>query len=96
MVEGSDLYGDGVNVAARLEALADPGGVLVSQTVFNHVNGKTKLRFEYLGERSLKNMAEPVRVRQGIGPHRCYSGDCNDQGRHFIQPSIAVLPFNNM
>jgi adenylate cyclase len=68
MVEGSDLYGDGVNVAARLQAGADAGGVFVSQTVFNHVNGKTKLSFEYLGERSLKNMAEPVRVYRALGP----------------------------
>src|SRR4029077_10717358 len=50
MVEGSDLYGDGVNIAARLEALAEPGGVYVSQTVFSHVRGKVKLGFKDLGE----------------------------------------------
>src|SRR5215475_7377227 len=52
MVEGGDLYGDGVNIAARLEALADAGSVFISQTVFSHVKGKTKLDFEDLGERS--------------------------------------------
>ena len=62
MVEGSDLYGDGVNIAARLEALADPGSVFISQTVFSHVRGKVELDFEDLGERKLKNIAEPVRV----------------------------------
>ena len=62
MVEGSDLYGDGVNVAARLEALADPGSVVISGTVFNHVRGKVKFGFEDLGERQLKNIAEPVHV----------------------------------
>src|SRR5882724_10558170 len=62
MVEGSDLYGDGVNIAARLEALAEPGSVLVSHTVFSHVKGKSKLAFEDLGEQKLKNMAEPVRL----------------------------------
>src|SRR6185369_14096115 len=62
MVEGQDLYGDGVNIAARLEALADAGSVFISQTVFSHVNGKADLDFEDLGERGLKNMADPVRV----------------------------------
>jgi adenylate cyclase len=62
LVEGGDLYGDGVNIAARLEALAEPGCVFVSHTVFSHVRGKTALGFEELGERSLKNIAEPVRI----------------------------------
>jgi class 3 adenylate cyclase len=56
------LYGDGVNIAARLEALADPGSVVFSRTVFNHVRGKVKLGFDDLGERQLKNIAEPVRI----------------------------------
>src|SRR5690242_8709151 len=68
MVEGTDLYGDGVNIASRLEALADPGGVLVSQTVFAHVRGKVGLAFDDLGEQSLKNMTDPVRVYQISGP----------------------------
>ena len=62
MVEGSDLYGDGVNIAARLETLAEPGTVYVSQTVFNHVRTKVSLKFEDIGEQNLKNMPEPVRV----------------------------------
>src|SRR5215467_6225932 len=73
IVEGSDLYGDGVNIAARLEALAEPGSVYVSQAVFSHVRGKAALGFEDLGERLFKNMAEPVRVyrvqrRDGSAP----------------------------
>jgi len=96
MVEGSDLYGDGVNVAARLEAVADAGGVFVSQTVFNHVNGKTKLRFEYLGERSLKNMAEPVRVHRALGPIAAAQEIATTKVGISSKPSIAVLPFNNM
>jgi len=55
MVEGNDIYGDGVNIAARLEAIAEPGSVFVSRTVFNHVRGKVRLGFEDLGSRALKN-----------------------------------------
>src|SRR5215468_1285752 len=62
VVEGGDLYGDGVNIAARLEALADPGSIIVSRTVFDHVRGKVKLGFDNLGEQRLKNIAEPVRI----------------------------------
>ena len=96
MVEGSDLYGDGVNIAARLEALAQPGSVFVSQTVFSHVKGKIKLDFEDLGEQKLKNIAEPVRfyrVHGGIAP----ADEFEARGPvKTSKPSIAVLPFINM
>ncbi len=62
MIEGEDLYGDGVNVAARLEAEAEPGGVCVSEAVVSQVTGKADVDFDYLGERRLKNISEPVRV----------------------------------
>jgi class 3 adenylate cyclase len=62
--EDGDLYGDGVNVAARLEQLADPGGVLVSGTAYDQLKGKVRLPLEFTGTRRLKNMAEPVRVYQ--------------------------------
>ncbi len=62
IVEGDDIYGDGVNVAARLERLCEPGGVCVSRNVFNQVKGKLDLTFEHLGERGVKNIAEPVTV----------------------------------
>lgn len=62
IVEGDDLYGDGVNIAARLESLAEPGGICVSRTVFNHVKNKVALDFEDLGDHKVKNIAEPVRV----------------------------------
>lgn len=96
IVEGSDLYGDGVNIAARLEALAQPGSVFVSQTVFSHVKGKIKLDFEDLGEQKLKNIAEPVRVYRvhgGIAP----ASEPEARGPvKTSKPSIAVLPFTNM
>src|SRR5262244_3319544 len=62
MVEGSDLYGNGVNVAARLEALAEPGGILVSGTVFDYVRSKVRVGFDDLGTQKLKNISEPVRA----------------------------------
>jgi TolB-like protein/class 3 adenylate cyclase/rhodanese-related sulfurtransferase len=62
IVEGDDIHGDGVNVAARLEGLAEPGGICASRTVINHVKGKVELNFEDLGDQEVKNIAEPVRV----------------------------------
>src|SRR5215831_17176838 len=63
IVEGSDLYGDGVNIAVRIESLAEPGSTYISQTVFDHVRGKVRIGFEDLGEKDLKNMAaHPPRI----------------------------------
>ena len=94
IVEGSDLYGDGVNIAARLEAFADPGSVIVSRTVFNHVRGKVKLRFDDLGDQQLKNIAELVRI------YRLHSDGETAMAQPALalpdKPSIAVLPFSNM
>jgi adenylate cyclase len=64
IVEGGDIYGDGVNVAARLESLAEPGGICVGRNVFDHVKSKLPLNFKHLGEREVKNIAEPVSVYQ--------------------------------
>ncbi len=98
IVEGPDIYGDGVNLAARLEGLAEPGGICVSRTVFKHVKGKVDLIFEDLGERQVKNIPEPVRV------YRVISGTStalSHTSPHSVppiaaKPSIAVLPFVNM
>jgi adenylate cyclase len=103
IVEGSDIYGDGVNVAARLEALADPGGICVSGTVFDSVKGKVGLDFADLGEQQVKNIEQPVRVYR-IAPD---SGTEVGEAAHSFagstavlplpdKPSIAVLPFTNM
>ncbi len=62
IVDGNDIYGDGVNVAARLESLAEPGGICVSGTAFDHVVNKADVGFASLGEQRLKNIADPVRV----------------------------------
>src|SRR5690348_8892833 len=62
IAEGGDIFGDGVNVAARLEALAEPGGICVSRTVRDHIRDKLAYPFEDRGEQSVKNIARPVRV----------------------------------
>jgi class 3 adenylate cyclase len=62
MVDGEQIYGDGVNIAARLESLADAGGVCISGTVHEHIKNKMSLQYEDLGEQAVKNIAEPVRV----------------------------------
>ena len=62
MVEGEQIYGDGVNVAARLESLAEPGGICISDVVHSQVRTKLALRYQNLGEQHVKNIAEPVRV----------------------------------
>jgi adenylate cyclase len=62
IVDRNDIYGDGVNVAARLETLAEPGGICVSGTVFDAIGSKLELRFDYLGEKSVKNIRQPIRA----------------------------------
>ena len=62
VVEGDDLMGDGVNVAARLEQLCEPGGVLVSGTAFDHLQGRLGMPLEFTGEQQVKNIARPVRA----------------------------------
>jgi TolB-like protein len=91
LVEGSDLYGDGVNVAARLQALAEPGTICISGKVREEVQGKLELSMEDRGDVALKNMPRPVRVFQ-ISP----SHVPNVAPPLPTKPSIAVLPFVNM
>ncbi len=100
---GADIYGDGVNIAARLETLAEAGGVFISGTVFDHVRNKVALEFEDLGERQVKNIPEPLRVyRLVVGTTqevRSVSTFETEIGLDFSipdTPSIAVLPFTVM
>ena len=100
--DDSDIYGDGVNVAARLEALAEPGGILVSRNVHDQVRDKLSFGFEDLGEQSVKNIARP------IGVHRVSLAEsvtetavkskaaAKPELAASQRPSIAVLPFANM
>src|SRR6184192_620183 len=90
VVEGEKIYGDGVNIAARLEGLADAGGICISGIVYDQVETKLALGYEYLGEQTVKNIAKPVqvyRVQMEVGASTPIAPD---------KPSIAVLPFVNM
>jgi adenylate cyclase len=97
ILDGDDIYGDGVNIAARLEALAEPGEILVSEVVMQQVGGRAAVRFEDLGEPRLKNIAQTVRV------FRIVPVSAEPQGLEqapFRQRqerlAIAVLPFDNV
>ena len=98
IVEGDDLYGDGVNIAARIEALADAGGVFVSNTVHDHVRDRLPFVFEDLGEQQVKNIARPVRVYRvrDAGAAKSPSAPAPPALPLPDKPSIAVLPFANM
>ncbi len=103
IVEGDDIHGDGVNIAARLEGLADPQGICLSSDAYRQVKGKLDARFEDLGERRVKNISEPLRVyRLIVGTEqedRSESAFDADIGLDFSvpdYPSIAVLPFTIM
>jgi TolB-like protein/class 3 adenylate cyclase len=97
IVEGDDLYGDGVNIAARVEALADAGGVFVSNTVHDQVRDRLPFVFEDLGEQQVKNITRPVRVyrvRDAVAMSPSAPGSAPLPLPD--KPSIAVLPFANM
>jgi len=98
IVEGGDIHGDGVNIAARLEGLAEPGGICLSDETYRQVRGKVKAEFEDLGEQKLKNVAEPVRVYRVAGYSADATGARPTRGLPAPpdKPSIAVLPFTNL
>ena len=99
IIEGRDLYGDGVNIAARLEGLAEPGGICISQTVLNHARGKIAFEVEDLGEKALKNIAKPIhayRVLLNSSREPMMSRTHDPALALPDKPSIAVLPFLNM
>src|SRR6266480_1582720 len=93
IIEGEDIFGDGVNVAARLEESAPVGGIAVSQSVRDHVGKRLHLIFEDIGERRLKNIETPIRV-YSIAVDRPSGDGAASAGQE--RPSIAVLPFVNM
>jgi adenylate cyclase len=106
IVEGSQIYGDGVNIAARLEALAEAGGICISGTVYDQIENKLELGYEYQGEQTVKNIARPVRVYR-VQPEAEATAIAQGGGDVSSslpspalplpgKPSIIVLPFANM
>jgi len=93
IIDGADIWGDGVNVASRLEALAEPGGICVSGRVQEDVHGSIEIGFEDIGEQQLKNIARLVRVYR---VRLKGAAKATPALHHAAKPSIAVLPFNNM
>ncbi len=100
LVEGERIYGDGVNIAARLESLADGGGICISGTVYDQVKNKLSLGYEYQGEQTVKNITDPLRVYKiGRKSETAISSMSEEQAAmHPVpeKPSLAVLPFINM
>jgi adenylate cyclase len=105
LIEGDDILGDGVNIAARLEGIAEPGGICISSTAYDHVRGKVAVEFADLGEQNLKNIDRPVRVyaaklRDDFGTGAPVVPNSAPDTKKPLsltdKPSIAVLPFQNM
>jgi adenylate cyclase len=93
VIDGNDIFGDGVNVAARLEGLADPGGICVSARVQEDVQGKLDIAFEEMGDQQLKNISRPVKAFR-VAPAKSTRASVSLASSK--KPSIAVLPFQNM
>jgi TolB-like protein/class 3 adenylate cyclase len=105
IVEANDIFGDGVNIAARLEGIAEPGGICISSSAYDQVLGKVAVEFTDLGEQSLKNIARPVRVYAARSKDHLGTAapvelaSAPDAKKPLLlpeKPSIAVLPFTNM
>src|SRR5881398_768651 len=97
IVHGEDILGDGVNVAARLESIAPPGGITISGPARDHLGNRLDLTFEDMGEQALKNIERPVRVYRVILDRATAQAKGTPDGAQQLEkPSIAVLPFNNM
>jgi TolB-like protein/class 3 adenylate cyclase len=100
IVEPHDIFGDGVNIAARLEGIAEPGGTCISSSAYDQVRGKVDIAFEDMGPQALKNIAEPIRVwRVKLGSNTRSAAPTAGTSRALAlpdKPSIDVLPFQNM
>jgi TolB-like protein len=97
IVEAHDIFGDGVNIAARLESIAEPGGICISSSAYDQVRGKVGIEFADLGEQSLKNIAHPVRAYAVIGlSPAAQAGRVRPPPHSAPHLSIVVLPFANI
>jgi class 3 adenylate cyclase/TolB-like protein len=103
IVEGDDIFGDGVNIAARLEGISDPGGICISEAALDQVRGRIKISADDMGQRSLKNIESPVRafrISEAIAPAAKPHDDVQTVHENLVsfpseRPSLAILPFRN-
>ena len=99
VVEEGDIFGDGVNVAARLEQLSEPGGICISGTAYDQIEGRSEFVCSFLGEKQLKNISRPIRIYRVSSPvadiARSESASEGGHSQSSDKPSVAVLPFNN-
>jgi TolB-like protein/class 3 adenylate cyclase/tetratricopeptide (TPR) repeat protein len=102
IIDDNDIFGDGVNIAARLEGIAESGGVCISDDAHRQIRGKVDIAFEDIGSQALKNIAEPMRVwrmrigAEAVSASRSASFEPRPSRPLRDKPSIAVLPFQNM
>src|SRR5207247_9865723 len=103
IIDDNDIFGDGVNIAARLEGIAEPGGVCISDDAYRQIRGKVDTAFEDMGSQTLKNIVEPMRVwrmrisGEAVSAFPLSASFGTFQSQPFPdKPSIAVLPFQNM
>ena len=97
--KGQQIYGDGVNIAARLESIAEPGGICISGLVYTQVKNKLKLEYEFIGKKTVKNISEPIPVYRIISVPKTATKLNSNNKQIFSpseKPSIAVLPFVNL
>ncbi len=94
--EDDDIFGDGVNIAARIEALAAPGGICVSRSIHDQVKNKVSNQFEYLGEKKAKNISDPLCLYKVLTEYEVTERLVSNKLSLPEKPSIAVLPFENM
>src|SRR5260221_10707052 len=103
MAEDNDIFGDGVNIAARLEGIADPGGICISDDTYRQIRGKVDIAFEDMGPQNLKNITEPMRAWRSRINANASAAASIEPPLEPIQalalpdkPSLAVVPFQNM
>jgi adenylate cyclase len=102
IIEPEDIYGHGVNIAARLEGLAEPGGICIAQNVVDQVKGKIPQAFEFMGEEMLKNIKEPVRTYRVFADQELSETPASTRAASALEfdppdrPSIAILPFKSL
>jgi len=98
IIDDNDIFGDGVNIAARLEGIADPGGICISDDAHRQIRGKTEIAYDDMGQQSLKNISEPMRAWRARAVGNASLPPAADVPTLVLpdKPSIAVLPFTNM